>query len=99
MLGRWFIGICDRICAVLGAFAFSQIPLFYQQYTQRLAGHLAEAGWQVALLHETAEHAGKSLPAYIAKFLNQSDPDFVLQGRLMDSLITRLTTLKESYEV
>lgn len=98
MLTGWVLGICDRILAVLGAFAFSQIPLFYQQYTQRLAGHVAESEHQVGQLKQAAVQAGKTLPMYIDKFLSQSDVDFVLQGRLMQATIERLATLREAYE-
>lgn len=97
MLIGWLVGICDRICAVVGAFACSQVPLFYQQYTQRLAGHVAEAELQVMFLQETAARSGKTLEAYIGKFLSQTDTDFIAQGHLMEGMVTRLSSLKEAY--
>jgi hypothetical protein len=99
MLVRWFIGMCDRVCAVLGAFAFSQVPLFYQQYTQRLAGHLAEAQLQVSLLQQAADRSGKTLQMYIAKFLGQADQDFTIQGQLMEGTLTRFSSLNHAYEM
>ena len=41
-------GFVDRVFAVAGALVFSQYPAFIAHYVQRLAGHAAEAGRNVA---------------------------------------------------
>lgn len=96
---RWVIGLCDRISAVVGAFIFSQVPLFFQQYIQLLAGHLAEAEYQMTKVSFAAHQSGKTLSEYIGKFLSQSDPDFVAQGHIMQEMLTRVSTLQEAHQV
>lgn len=91
-------GFIDRLFAAAGAIAFTQIPLFYQQYVQRLSGHLAELELQTTLLRQTAARSGKSLEAYIDKFLGSSDTDFSAQGQFMQGIFQRLTELQNSYQ-
>ena len=43
------------------AFAGSQIPQFMQQYSQRLAGHVAELQQLIDQLRSVAAHSNKSL--------------------------------------
>lgn len=89
--------ILDRCCIVLGAFLFSQFPAFFQQYTQRLAGHLAELNHQLRELQHIAGQAGKTLPEYMHKFANHSDPDFAHQGTWMLNMVERQKFLSEAW--
>lgn len=86
---RWIGGILDRLFAVAGALVFSQIPLFMQHYTQRLAGHAAELKIQVGNMIESASFTGKTLEQLIAKFISSGDLDFVRQGELMQQALVR----------
>lgn len=89
-------GLLDRICAVLGAVLFLQIPLFIQDYQIELKGHVSELEWQVSLIQEAAKFSGKSLEQYIHKFLVSGDVDFVHQGEILSNMVVRLNTLSSS---
>lgn len=93
----WLSHILDRVFAAVGAFLFSQIPAFMQQYTQRLGGHLSELNHQLVQLQKVAKLSGKTLPDYVAKFLGSADLDFVRQGELMQQLIERQQVLAQAF--
>ncbi|MGA8164347.1 MAG: DUF2937 family protein [Waddliaceae bacterium] len=94
---EWLNGLLDRVFAVAGAFLFSQIPHFFQHYTHRLGGHLAELQLQVNTLQRAAGKSGKTLHEYGQKFLVHSDEDFVSQGEMIQGIITRHADLSEAY--
>lgn len=81
--------LIDRLCVVAGAFIGSQIPLFMQQYTQRLAGHVEELNRLLNQMRQVAFHSNKTLEQYIQKFISSSDPDFVHQGEFMQGILLR----------
>lgn len=93
----WISRFLDRLFAVGGAFLFSQFPAYFQQYTQRLAGHLAELNYHLAELSRIAQASGKSLTAYIHKFSTNPDLDFAQQGVMMQGLIERQYILSDAY--
>jgi len=95
---KWVEGLLDRLFAVAGALIFSQIPLFIQQYSQRLAGHVAELRLQVAQLMDAASFSGKTLEQLIAKFLTSGDPDFARQGEMMQQTIWRYDHLNSALQ-
>ncbi len=84
-IGRWI----DRLFAVVGAIVFSQAPLFIQQYTQQLSGHLEELKWQVEAMTLAAEQSGRSLSAFLQKFTASTDVDIARQGAIMESVVNR----------
>lgn len=92
------VNFADRVCAVAGALLFSQFPAFYQQYIQRLGGHLEELNRYLHQLERLAQHSSKTLPEYIHKFLTSSDADFSAQGVLMQSLVQRQLELSDYYQ-
>lgn len=94
---RWIAGLLDRLFAVAGALMASQAPLFIQHYNQQLSGHISELRHQVEIMRTTALRSDKTLDQFIDKFLGSSDMDFVRQGELMQSMVQRLDTLKESF--
>jgi DUF2937 family protein len=96
-MNTFFYKMLDRSFAVFGAFAFSQMPAFMQQYTQILYGHVQECKrLQMALeLHATVSN--KTVSEYIQKFLIQQDPDFVHQGKLLLAIQERYSTLSAAY--
>lgn len=95
---RLLSGLFDRILAVLGAFLFSQAPLFIQQYTHRLAGHVTELNMQIEQIRKAASLSNKSLEQFIKKFLVNPDIDFIRQGEIMQGMVTRSETLSANYQ-
>ncbi len=94
---KWIGGLIDRIFAVAGALAFSQLPLFMQQYQKHLAGHVEELKLQVAAMNHAASLGGKTLQQYVMKFLSSNDIDFKNQGELMQQMVQRYHHMTESY--
>ena len=86
-------GSFDRICSVVLILLFCQLPLFIQQYEMRLAGHVAESARLVQDLEKSAALTHKSLQAYIDKFLQQDDSDFVSSGQVMQKAVKRYADL------
>ncbi|MBA2369445.1 MAG: DUF2937 family protein [Candidatus Protochlamydia sp.] len=93
---RFVYQVLDRFFVVFGAFLGSQIPQYLQQYTQRLAGHVAELDFQIAKLKKIAAMSGKTLDQYIHKFEQNTDPDFVRQGEFMDGIVIRWQELNQA---
>lgn len=88
--------IIDRLCIVAGAFLGSQIPQFMQQYTQRLAGHVAELHHLLEQLRKTASNSQKSLDQYVQKFVSSPDADFASQGAFMQGILQRWDELNQA---
>lgn len=93
---KWLGNIIDRLFAVAGALVFSQAPLFMQYYTQQLSGHVAELKLNVEAMGKIAAQSGKTLDQYVLKFMASTDPDFNLQGKLMQSMVERWTVFNEN---
>lgn len=96
---EWLWHIMDRSISVLCALICMQIPSFFVQYMQRLAGHIQELQRQLGTLTHLAEASGRTLPQYIQKFLNQQDHDFSDQGVWMEALVNRYVDLSHSWQV
>lgn len=95
---NWIGGLLDRGCAVAGALLFSQLPLFMQQYTQQLSGHVAELNLQVSAIQQAATHSGKTLEQFIQKFVESADPDFFRQGEIMLAMVNRWHNFSDAYK-
>lgn len=95
---RFAFSMIDRLCAVAGAFLFSQIPLFMNYYTHQLIGHVAELQWQVSTMRHSASLVGKSLDQYVQKFRTHIDPDFSMQGGIMQQVIDRWNHFSEGLQ-
>lgn len=93
---RFIFGMVDKLVAVAGALLFSQAPMFIHQYMQGLSGHVAEIKLQIDSLRAVSASSGKTLSEYIAKFIDNPDPDFVAQGKWMGDLLDRYTNLSSS---
>lgn len=63
--GRLGETLLDRVLCVLGAVGLSQAPEFFQQYLQRLGGHLDEARRQLAGYEAVAKQSGITLQQLI----------------------------------
>lgn len=95
---HWLNELLDRIFVVAGAFLFSQAPVYFQQYTQRLGGHVGELQRQISVLQSNAVLSGKTLDQYVSKFLGSPDPDFSLQGKAMQLMLDRYVNLTQAYQ-
>lgn len=93
---RLFLSMLDRLFVIVGALLGVQIPLFMQQYTQRLSGHVAELNQMVNNLRVLAFQSNKTLDEYIAKFLASSDQDFSRQGEFMQGVVSRWQQLSDT---
>lgn len=94
MIG-WLGGLLDRVCAATCGLVFAQMPLFMQQYTQQLLGREAELRLQVNAMQQAAQLSGRSLQAYIQKFIQNSDIDFSRQGEIMQAMYHRWQSISE----
>lgn len=95
---RWLVKLIDRCFSVAGAVIFAQAPQFYEQYQQRLEGHLSELKLQMNFMNEAAEQSGKSLQEYIDKFLSSTDVDFSRQGILLQKMSDRYQEMNQSLD-
>ncbi|MBA3722978.1 MAG: DUF2937 family protein [Parachlamydiaceae bacterium] len=94
---RLLNSLLDRLFIIVGAFVGSQVPAFVQQYSQRLSGHVQELEHIIEEIKKIAQFSGKTLDQYIQKFLNSTDPDFVLQGEFMHNVVVRWENLVKAY--
>jgi hypothetical protein len=93
----WLDGIVDRVLAVAGAFLFSQAPEFFQQYLQRLGGHLDEARRTLAQFERTADAAGLTLERFIAQTAANADTAVARLGPVMRGALDRVQHLDAAY--
>jgi hypothetical protein len=92
---RWLGTLFERLIGLLGALVLSQAPLFMLQYTHEMLGHVAELHRQVSSMSQVAMQGGKTLDAFIQKFLLSEDADFRAQGILMQGMVKRWHSLSE----
>ena len=86
----------DRALCVVGALVFSQLPEFFQQYLQRLGGHLDEARRQLGQFQQTAAQSGLTLDRLIADTRAQSEPAVAQLGQVMANTVARVNELQAS---
>lgn len=92
----WISNMLDRIFAVLAAILFMQMPMFIEQYSTRLAGHVDELNYQTQALELLATKSNKSMNAYVEKFIKSTDVDFSNQGKFILDLEKRKEKLKHT---
>lgn len=95
---QWLWHMTDRLISAVCALGCMQIPSFFMQYMQRLAGHLQELTRQLDALTHLANRNGRTLTQYIQKFSSQSDRDFSDQGVWMEMLVQRHADLTQSFQ-
>ena len=97
---RWILAsiekLWDRALCVAGAVVFSQIPEFFQQYLQRLGGHLDEARRQLDLFTQVAARSGWTLDQLIADAGSQTDPAMGRLGHLVADTRARVDVLSST---
>lgn len=92
-LGRVGESLVDRVLCVLGAVGLSQAPEFFQQYLQRLGGHLDEARMRVAQYEAVAQQSGITLRQLIDTTKAQPVEPVAKLGRVIEEAETRMHTL------
>jgi len=88
--------LLDRALCVAGAVLFSQLPEFFQQYLQRLGGHLDEARRQLEQFRRAAAQSGLTLDRLIAETSAQTDPAVARLGRILADASHRVDSLAAS---
>ncbi|MCB2100772.1 MAG: DUF2937 family protein [Rhodobacterales bacterium] len=81
------------VFAALFAMAFSQVPVFVQEYTQRLGGAVGELQALKDGFDENARRSDLTLEAYIQRHQANTDPVMRRTGRTMETTLTRLDDL------
>jgi len=96
-LRHYVDGLVDRVLAVAGAALFAQAPEFFQQYLQRLGGHLDEARRQLTLFEHTAAQAGATLDQFIRQTAANGDPAVARLADVMSAASERVERLAHAY--
>ena len=86
----------ERALCVIGAVLCSQLPEFFQQYLQRLGGHLDEARRQLEQFRDTAAQGGLTLDQLIAKTNAAPEPVVANLGKVMADTELRVQVLSSS---
>jgi hypothetical protein len=86
-------GLADRVVCVLGAVFCAQAPEFFQQYLQRLGGHLDEARRQLDAFEHAAQAAGKPWARFVADTLANPDAGLAKLGATMRDTAERVVEL------
>lgn len=90
-------GFLDRVVCALGAVFAAQAPEFFQQYLQRLGGHLDEARRQLASFETAARAAGKPWAQFVADTSANPDPGLAQLGHTMASTAERAGDLAAAH--
>lgn len=84
--------------AAAGGSATSQFPEFFQQYLQRLGGHVDQARIQATRIQEAAAAEKLSLQAYLDSFLNSQISAHRRQGEILQLELAEADHLSQSLE-
>ena len=93
-IGRFGETLLDRVLCVAGAVGLSQAPEFYQQYLQRLGGHLDEAIMQLARFQAVAHESDITLAELIATTRAQDSAPVARLGTLIVETEARVKELQ-----
>jgi hypothetical protein len=98
-LWRWPLAgvdlVLDRLLAVVGALAASQLPGYMNHYMQRLAGHLQEAQLNLQAWQSIADDmVGGSLDQLVTLYLTNPAPEVVAAGEKCTADIARVDELQ-----
>ncbi|MDN3651395.1 DUF2937 family protein [Thalassotalea ponticola] len=88
--------LADKLIFACSAVAAMQLPALMQQYTQRLAGHLAEANYQLEQYQSIADnHYQSNLSSLVVAYRDNSDAAIRQTGELVYQLIDRVSVLTD----
>ena len=87
-------GLLDRILCVVGAVTFTQVPEFFQQYLQRLGGHLDEARRQLQQFQVIANQSGVTVDGLARQTSGNADTTVAKLGGVIHSSIERVQELE-----
>lgn len=93
-ISRFGETLLDRVLCVAGAVGLSQAPEFYQQYLQRLGGHLDEAVMQLARFQAVAHESGITLAELIATTRAQAAEPVARLGAVIVETEARVQELR-----
>lgn len=93
-LGRIGESLLDRLLCVTGAVTLAQAPEFFQQYLQRLGGHLDEARLQLARYEQVARETGVTLQGLIDTARAQTAAPVAKLGDVIAETQARVTDLE-----
>ena len=89
--------LLDRITFTVLTVIAMQLPSFILQYTQRLAGHLDEAKYQLSKYQYIADqHYQGDILLLVKRYQMNSDPGIAAAGDIVYSLIDRISMLSQS---
>lgn len=95
-VGRFGERVLDRVLCVAGAITLSQAPEFFQQYLQRLGGHLDEARRALARFEVVARESGLTLTQLIEVTRAQPAAPVAKLGGVIAEAQTRVTELAQA---
>jgi hypothetical protein len=95
-VGRFGESLLDRVLCVAGALSFAQAPEFFQQYLQRLGGHLDEARRVLARFESVAQASGVSLQELISLTRAQAAKPVANLGDVIAEAQARVASLAEA---
>ncbi len=95
-----FIGkSLDRLLFACIFISAVQLPEFIQQYSQRLAGHLDEAKYQLIKFQDIANiHYQGNLMNLISQYQTNTDPAINATGQMVVELIDRIALLSNQVQ-
>ena len=88
--------LLDRVVCVLGAAFFAQAPEFFQQYLQRLGGHLDEARRQLQQFENVAVQSGITLEELATQTQASSEITVSRLGGVIQATIERVDALTQA---
>lgn len=95
-IGRVGESLLDRILCVAGAVGLSQAPEFFQQYLQRLGGHLDEARLVLARYQVVASESGLTLRQLIETTSAQASVPVAKLGAVIAESEARVEALERA---
>ena len=87
-------GLLDRVLCVAGAVIFTQAPEFFQQYLQRLGGHLDEARRQLRQFQTVAAQSGLTIETLARQTSQNTDTAVAKLGGVITGAVERVHELE-----
>lgn len=90
-------GLFDRLLCVAGVVIFTQLPEFFQQYLQRLGGHLDEARRQLAQFESVAAQSHLTVEALAEQTGRNADAAVAKLGGVIAATLERVNELEAAH--